>query len=990
MSDKGLETRRPGVWLDSDRLGLERRSRPGPTNRLVVVRRGLAASTSPEAYPLGVLTHLEPDGDRASLQVWFSAGRRESLPERLGIRVIGDWELQGTTVPTGLVVDSERSGQELSLDVSLSALETPPTLIGLTLRSASLPAAGRYELPSITVPGANIVARHLVWRQPSTATWTIESNRGMQLAGVDTLATWWPSEQLVAMRVLEGQRQISARGTEAADWLRMTPLETITSVDHQWEVDFSSAESTWRSSTVVSVMRGELRSLQLESNVPFEFNTFEWEGPDGRQPLDVIRLSPRRLLLLLPAPQRTTFTVNGTGRFRSRPGEASPLPIMQLGGFDEATYRGRFTRSPDLKLQVLQSTDEGLRPILDATDPAPPPVVDGDEIGPMMDETLRAFADDWMNQRSAELVGSTSDLADWMNCWCVGSASTYPSLEQSVTRFERDAEGWLVTLRLKLAENDSWGADCFDVILPEGFTPLATEGEGQWSTVITSAANPIARWTSERRMPAGFVATLRGRLGRFPDGSVLPRVLAAREMPRIIEVPTAGPTDPFLWKYDRYRPLGASDGGQPEAIGEANLSSDTSRLRLLEEEPGATLRLASKPLIARPSRVFLAEHRISPSETGALVSSRFLLDPGGRSRVRLILPEGLEALRAVIDGEPREIDSSGAIELTSRELPQEILLESWIANSVTADYQLGAWSPSQVWRALWGRSAVAQENRPLGEESPLQPRDSRFSAERVERPTVAETTRAANESDSSWWRVPSLDVVAAKTIIAVRPSSRWSSWMARSPEARLDTELWRDSIDGASEEVRRSLATVAGLSPLAMERWSEAWLSPRPTGEVAGPMGNRAPQLSVDSETGELIWVQARESWPRGIEPDASPPRVPFSAQSTLPSDAAAWQVWSWEADQGEVRPEPRAEYWRVKALASIALFSFAAVVGLAVRWLPVTLSNWMDAGCVLGGLLWVATVEPVGPGIVLALAGFLPAVGRVLLRPLRVESHRH
>ena len=109
-----------------------------------------------------------------------------------------------------------------------------------------------------------------------------------------------------------------------------------------------------------------------------------------------------------------------------------------------------------------------------------------------------------------------------------------------------------------------------------------------------------------------------------------------------------------------------------------------------------------------------------------------------------------------------------------------------------------------------------------------------------------------------------------------------------------------------------------------------------------------------------------------------------------LPSDAAAWQVWSWEADQGEVRPEPRAEYWRVKALASIALFSFAAVVGLAVRWLPVTLSNWMDAGCVLGGLLWVATVEPVGPGIVLALAGFLPAVGRVLLRPLRVESHRH
>lgn len=974
LIERGMEVTKPDVWLESDRLGLDRRSVPGPIGRFELGRRGSSSNNAPEVASLGVMTVLESNEDLGEMRVWISAGLRQTLPEVLQLRAIGDWELQSTTIPSGLLVESERKGSELSIEVSLSQQTPRPNLIGLTLRAPRVLSPGRHPLPVIQVADANIVARHLVWRQPNVALWSIESSRGTPLTGVDSLATWWPSEQLVAMRVLEGQRQVSARTADAADWIKVAPLEPIASIDHQWDVSYAPSQVGWSSSTVVSVRRGEIRSLQLTSSVPLEVDLLEMELPDGRRPIDVVRLSASRLLLLLPTAQRTTFTIRGSGRLRLRAGEPAPLPILSFPGFSDATYRGRYSRASDLHVELLENSDLGWTPLpLGSTE-----IVGEDGSAPentpsqesIVDE-FSQFAQRWRDERSAELSGSFAELQRWNDLRVRWRASAYPRLSQSTTRFERDASGWIVTVHLTVSEEEIWGADCFDVLLPEGFTPISTAGVGSWSNPSTNAANPIARWTAVRRVPPGGTATLSGRLTRFPDGRILPRVLAAQELTRIVELPTAGPNDPFLWKYDRYRPIAATEPTTTEVAETASNGNGsrqtTSWLRLLEEEPSASLRLASKPLIARPSRVFLAEHRASFNEQGARVTSRFLLDPGGRSRVRVTLPDRLSVLQVSIDGEARPIDSAGMIELTSRELPQELVVESWLSIelvSFDSSDQFAFWSD---W--LPSASAQAADSRPWDQSE------------------AAESSRQGVSIDRDRGLklfVPELDVPATRTIVAIRPDHRWSNWQAQGTDATLDAKSWRQSIDAATEEVRRSLATVAGLSPLAMERWSDAWQPAEGSAVVAAPVSR--PALVFDDATGEIIWSAPNPSWPiDDRDADASRDRGWFRADNTLPADASAWRVWQWQEQPPQLTSVPKPATWPAKLLVSLGLIALAAAIGVCIRCMPLNVAAWIDLGCVLGGFAWIATVEPAGPGIVLLVLGALPWAFRALIPSRRM-----
>lgn len=968
LVDRGLEVKRPNVWLDSDRLGLDRRTLPGPTTQLQVARRGIAAVGTMEAYPLGVLTVLEPVNDRAELKVWLSAGLRQSLPDLLQLRIVGDWELLSTTIPNGLLVDSERTGSELSVELALTQLTPRPNFIGLTLRAPATFAPGRHPLPVVQVPGGNIVARHLVWRQPTTASWSMESSRGTPLTGVDSLATWWPSEQLVAMRVLEGQRQISARSGDAADWLRVAPLETIASVDQQWGVEYSPAEATWNSSTLVSVRRGEVQSLQMACTVPIEIDSLEMVLPDGRKPIDVVRLSSSRLLLILPTPQRTSFTISGSGRFRLRANEAAPIPILSFPEFSDSNYRGQFTRTADLHVRMFEQKPEGLVPVdpamdlLEETTSAEPTSTDTAS----MPSAAQTFARRWMNERTVEIRGDAAQISQWQAWNALWNTASYPQLSQSTTRFEREASGWLVSVELTVSESEPWGADCFDVLLPEGFMPLASEGEGAWSTPSGSGPSPIARWTATQRIPPGGSATLRGRVSRFPDGRILPRVLAAREMPRVVELPTAGPNDPFLWKYDRYRPVGAT-----EAVGirdsQEQPASDQAWLRLLEEEPSASLRLASKPLIARPSRVFLAEHRVTLNEQGVRVWSRFLLDPGGRSRVRLSVPQGLEILQVSIDGERRVFDASGMIDLTSRELPQDLLVECWLPLRPVSDVPA---SESAFTWPDWMKSLSAAE--PQG--------DSDFSSTATESPAqvspVDQESAAFDPRNGLALVVPELDVPATRTIVAVRPSQRWGSWQSSSSDAELNPRQWHQTIDAANDEVRRSLATVAGLSPLAMERWLDAWKPSQ--GETSDVEAISRPALVLDDATGEVIWASPSTSFADDLTNALGSDFGRWKrTESTLPSDSEMWQVWQWKEGTAQIEAVPVSSSWRAKLLTSLGLVFLASVIGMGIRWLPLTLPFWIDLGCFVGGICWVATIEPVGPGVALIAIGLMPLISR-------------
>lgn len=922
---QGLTVLEPERWLEPERPGPERRTRPGPLERLAIgtLRSRTAEGTRPT--PLGLLELLRPTATGAEMTVWVSAGMREALPDRVRLSISGGWEPIGS-IPTEAL--GERTTRGELIDVTLDTVEGDEreTLVGLILRAPESPGPGRWPLPIIRPLDYPIGARHVVWRQPSRAVWSLESSTGTPLTGVDSLATWWSPEQQTLMGVNDGQRQVASRGS-AGERLVVRPGETNATVDHQIDLDLTAGRANWSLSSVFSVMRGEVGWMTLDGTLPFDVEQMQLVGADGPVDVAVIRLSSRRLLLVPAEPQRTTFQLTGKGRWRIAPGELLPLPLLRFAEFDDVRTRANFVRSTDVRIDAAGTGE----PLFDelrsagSTGPMVPlaTLPANDVEREASEEAL--FAQRWRDERRAELQGNSAAVRRWSARRFTWQPASYASLERTEVRFRRAADGWSVQVEVLIGADEPWGADRFDVLVPDGFVGQPTEGIGDWERIESGPASPagLRRWTSRRRMLPGERVVLNGTSSRFPDGRVLPRVLAPTEPPRLVRLPATGTDDPYVWRYDRYRPLTDTEFVSPN-----DPTTEPRGLRLIEESDAATLRLASKPLVARPSRVFLAEHRIARNPAGATIESRFVLDPGGRSRVRLELPAGMEAIRATIDGEPRGIDDSGSIELTSRELPQDLRIVSFAP-------------------------------------------DTSFVARRAA--TVA-SGEATAESDVTAASLPRLDIRTARTVVAVRPSERMPRWRAADGGRPLTIVEWNRAIVEATEGARGSLATVAGLSPAAMARWNESWIRPTESGQVGASEGRELPLLAIDSNDGSPIWRQGLGGSGTSTTGQSLTIGSGIARRGDmLPRDATAWQVWQWE--EGAPAVAPRTDDGRIAAagLLTLGVMIWGATVGIVIRIRPEAALPLADLTCLAIGLAWTAAVQPVGPGALLVFGGLLP-----------------
>lgn len=807
LAGQGLSVMTPLFWLETDRLGGGRRMRPGPTGTVQLASRERAESSAPES-PIAMLGYLEPSEDGARMTLWLTAGAKGKLPERLSLRVRGEWEVATEASPAGVELRVTRGVAETQCVVIPGGGDQPPESIAIRLVANRGIALGRQPLPQVLIDDHPVGARFLAWRQPNQVIWTIENELGLALTGIDSAASWWTGSQLAAMGLPERERRLAVRPVEGHEWLRVAPVEPILDVDHQWQVRVAATQMRWEASSVVSVMRGEVAALELSSTLPMDLESVRLAGPDRSDPVEFLWLSPERVLLRLPSSQRTTFQLLLRGSFRGAPLVSHTLPILDFPRIASITHRATFERTPEVSVLLEPESEPSLGSVASERE---------------------TFVAAWQTARRGELLGERADARRWAAWRWRWQPTNEARIDRGLTRFVRDGNAWRVTLDLHVADDETWGADRLDFEVPTGFSGLEGQVAGRWETASPTVPVGLARFIPDQRIAAGSWVRLEGRLARFPDGKTAPRIISSIPTRRLIAVPPAGKDDAFLWKYERYRPI-------DDAESLTRLPTERNWLLLEAEDAEASIRLASKPQIARPARVFLAEHRIETQEEVWLVDSRMLVDPGGRRRLALRLPEPSKVIAITIDGEVREIGNDGMFELTSRELPQvvRVLVQTTVDACIQGD------------------------------------------GERVD--------------DGARVLLPRLDLEVLEEVVAVRRDVMTGFVKATVGAEELDFSAWEVLIDAAMESGANSSATIAGLSPVAVRRWSSAF---RVQGERSGVESG-----AEDAATGDVVApaVPLPES-PRVSSELPSVSLADASAQWELPEDRESWEVFRWQGE---------------------------------------------------------------------------------------------
>ena len=453
------------------------------------------------------------------------------------------------------------------------------------------------------------------------------------------------------------------------EYVAISPEPSILAIDQQVELGMAWDRVRFDCSAIVSVMRGQVDSLELTGNLPFRLNQLTIEETPGASDVDIMRLAPDRYLIVFSAPQKNAFQLRFEGEFH-RDHASSPVPLLKFNGIPDVTYRCHLQRDPLLEARLHESDGEVTPAAATAT------TVSTEDVK-LLDEQLRL-------NREVDVRWSGTALAE-VSTWVLETNRLrQPRIKEVLVSFERQSTDWRVSMWVHVSENEPWGLEVLDVEVPEGFVAVNVGSEGRWIEGDKPELRERRRWRAARRVNPGEWAHLEGTLPRFPDGPALPRLANTDVADYRIALPKAQQDDPFIWQYESEVTSAIEDV-------RANRLADTTEWLVLRWQDGSSnVRLASKPLVVRPTRVHLADYRIQWQQDRAVIFCRFVVDPGGKTDLPLQLPNDFQLKAILIDGELRSLGATQPLQLAlvNRELPQEVVV--W-CEAPAGDLQADDW-----------------------------------------------------------------------------------------------------------------------------------------------------------------------------------------------------------------------------------------------------------------------------------------------------------
>ncbi len=779
-----LENTRP--WVESLDLGTDRLRLRGRTAALRFQPR-VSLSSDQESQPtLGIAETVFREGEDLFVTVWFRPDDADGLPETIAFNVGPGWEVQSKPLPADCEFRLSRQGDESICELVLPAEQEVP-IAAIQLKLSEPLRAGQWKLPVLSSKAFTVSSRQLILDSPVDALWSY-SRPGNPLASEirEEMGTLWSAEQLDVMGLDPKETSaIELPRSFVDEFLEVGPDSSILSADQQIDFFVDWSETKFQGSALVSVMRGEVGSIEIESNQPFSLSDVEVTRDGVMVPVERVKLSPSRVLLMFDERIRSVFTLNFSG-FVPRNQSEGPIPVVQINGIQDVTYRCRLRRSPLAQTRMWPLDQEVLTgfsipgdmrrssttnvPILELND---------------LDLELK-------DRRETEFQIDGRQLLQLKKNWrLVVERARDPLIDDVLAKYERENTEWRLTFWVRVAEDEPWGLELLDLDVPENFIAVNQSEQGAWIEEEKTLLNHQRRWVANRRILPGQWVAIEGAMPRFPNGSFQPRLI--NNLPRTYRValPKAQQDDTFQWQHNSTEVSGFSD----EEAG--RLESDREWLVLQREGLGEGVRLSSKPLVIRPTRVHLADYRVFWREDGVSVSCRFVVDPGGQASLPYHVPTEFELRAIEIDGQLQPLPEEGVntIRLANRELPQEVTL--WC-------------------HAPW------REGR----------------------------AHALNQQVLPWLAMP-----AEVTLLAVNELRHSRLPLDMGGVARTSYSAWEKAIREANQKVMQVTSTNTQLSPVALEKWMEFWVQ-RSLATAAGlefAVDPSERRVEV-GESGELVW----------------------------------------------------------------------------------------------------------------------------------------
>jgi hypothetical protein len=773
-------------WVETLDLGTDRLRLRGITPAIRFQPR-LTPKPDQESLPeLGVAEIVFREGDDLFVTLWFRPDAANRLPDSMSFSVGPGWEVQGNSFPAASEFRLSRQGDESICELVLPAERTIP-LAAVQLKLSETLKAGQWKLPTLKSNSFVVSSRQLILKPSVEAQWSY-SRPGNPLASqiLEDLGSLWSTDQLELMGVAQSETMaIDLPAKFADEFLEVGPDSAVLSADHQIEIDVDWSETTFQGSALVSVMRGEVGSVEIEGNQPFSLTGVELTLDGVALPFAQVRLSPSRFLIMFDERIRSVFNLSFSGVIPRSQSEG-PIPVIQIDGIQDVTYRCKLRRSPLAQTRLWPLDQEVISGF------GPPADFGTSSKSTVPDLELSDLDLDLKNQRQTEFQVDGDQLTQVKTNWrIVVERTRQPKIGEVLAKYERETTAWRLTLFVRVAESEPWGLELLDLDVPEEFIAINRDEQGEWVEDGGALLNHQRRWVASRRILPGEWVALEGTIPRFPNGPFQPRLINHLPETYRVALPKAQQDDTFLWQHNSTEVSEFSD------VEAGRLDTSQEWMVLQRETLGEGVRLASKPLAVRPTRVHLADYRAFWREDGISMTCRFVVDPGGQSSLPVHIPTEFQLMAIKVDGRLQNFPAEGlnTIQLAHRELPQEVTL--WCH----APWEVGSFQ------------AIKQQVLP-------------------------------------WLAMP-----AEVTLLAVRERPNSRQPIEVGGVGRITHSSWEEAVRAANQKVMQVTSTNTQLSPEAMKKWMGFWtqrsLASRAEDEAfVNDLGRRVEI----GDAGDLIW----------------------------------------------------------------------------------------------------------------------------------------
>ena len=782
LSESGWELSTITPPDSSQDLGADRLRFRGNYNALQFRKRFGDSSPEKELPDVRVAETVSKKGEDLFVTLWFRSLDTQSLPKILLFQVEPGWEVQGSPYPEEVEFRLSRQGEQTSCELTLTS-EQGQDLVAIRLKRSEPVGVGRCKLPVIVTDAFAVESRQLVLMGPLDTQWAY-ARPGSPFADQirADLKPEWSDAQIATMGLSTTETSAVVLPAEFGDeFLELGPDTPVLSADQQIELALGWEKTTFRGSALVSVMRGNVRSVELDGNQPFELSELKLTLEGESQPADVTPLTPSRYLVTFQDEVNSVFTLQFAGEILDRPAEG-PLPAIQIRGIQDIVYRCDLTRDPLMTtlLVPLSTSPEAVEEDFTRNE-SPAVELDLNMLGSDLKRFGRAsFKTD--GQQVAELQ---------QKCRLRLKRARHAVLDEMLVTYNRENTKWNLSVWARVSEDEPWGLNVVDMEMPEGFLPSDEGGQGRWLGSEEAEPNRQRRWVSNALISPGEWFVLRGTLPRFPNGDGHPKLVSPQKVNLRFALPKVGQEDTFLWQHNS-----KEVSSQPD-VEDGRLSASDEWIVLQLESATEKIRLAGKPLLVRPTRVHLAEHRVSPHQVGFHVQSRFFVDPAGRTSIPLKIPSSFDLLAVEVDGQLQDTAREGQniIRLTNRELPEEVTVWCFVS---------------------------------------------------------------ASEGDSLNWDqqpLPQLSGSAEVSLLAIRNIEGRSGQFSVNGGRAIAAEAWKQQLSNSIQKVLQVSSTNTQLSEKKLATWIESWESQSPFFNEDGDSKSSEMRTRVKlGDQGDLVW----------------------------------------------------------------------------------------------------------------------------------------